>query len=101
MNKLELNDKLASLYPEIARLLEDAKSELSYIYYIVDDSKIMFELALANDIWIQPFNNLGFIYAHARRVVIFDKIFYKDHESPLAASLYAIAMALVKLAESK
>ena len=92
MNKEELNNKLAELYglePKLGKL------------HLIDDSARMFELALANDIWIQPYNHLGFIYAHFRCNHELNKASYREHESPQAAARYAIAMALIKMKESK
>ena len=92
MNKQELNNKLAELYglePKLGKL------------YLIDDSARMFELALTNDIWIQPYNHLGFIYAHCRCNHEVNKTLYKDHESIEAAARYAIAMALIELKGKK
>ena len=100
--KLELNDKLAELYSLDRFTMKSGDDPVfSYQIRLIDDSGRIFDLALENDIWIQPYNSLGFIYAHVRKDVSFDKVFYKDHETPQAAARYALALALVNLAESK
>ena len=106
MNKLDLNYKIATLYevdPYLQCMVGFDINEGNIYKYIpfIDDWNRLMPLALEHDIWIQPYKSLGFLYAHVRKDLIFDAVFYKDHKSPDDASKYAIAMALVKLAESK
>ena len=104
MTKLELNDKLAALYPEIARLLEDAKSELSYIYYVVDDSARIFDLMFEYQVLttFYPSGVTAYQYQDKYGFLVGDiDADFEDHESIQAAGRYAIAMVLIKLAESK
>ena len=108
MNKLELNEKLAKLYPEISRILENAESELSYIYYIVDDSARIFDLMLEYNIlldfdWLNAHGQMLKYFTARVKDVFYDVEieFVKDHDSESEAARFAIAMALVKLAEDK
>ena len=103
MTKEELSNNLAELYGEYGgyEIVNENKYSDSITTLLIDDWNRLMPLSLEHDVWIQPYNSLGFIYAHARKDVIFDKVFYKDHESPEDAAKYAVAMALVKLAESK
>ena len=96
MTKLELNDKLAKLYTQCPFSLANLKYVL-----LIDDWDRLMPLALRHDISVQPSSFLGLIYSHTKANLLFEKAFYKDHESPEAAAQYAIATALVKLAESK
>ena len=114
LSKQELNEKLAELYkiqpyvllhfsqPMTGRLLPPA------MILLIDDSARMFDLMIEHNILIEfAWVNLGDIddkYYTARKknsVGATDIIFVKDHESQQAAARFAIAMALVKLAESK
>ena len=96
ITKQELNNKLTELYVVAPYFYNHNPYML-----LIDDSARMFDLMIEHDIWVQPYHSLGFVYAHARKDVIFDKVYFKDHESPQASAKYAGAMALVKLAESK
>ena len=104
MDKLELNDKLAELYG-----LEPFTMIGSNIPAI-ENSAIMFDLMIEHNL-LPTFNfvwlNLGDIdekYYTVRlknEMGATDMIFVKDHETEREAALYAIALKLVKLAESK
>ena len=102
MTKRELNDKLAELYGITAYSpihgLPDTEGYVPIsVNLLIDDSARVFELAITHDIWIEPYNNLGFIYVHYRCNHDVKKILYEDHESPQASARYAIALALIKL----
>ena len=113
MTKLELNDKLAGLYN-----LPSKKEELTYWkerdeytltdyeyadILLIDDSARMFDLAVKNKIDLVHYGD----GVEARYEIKNDCFYYRegaiyiDHESPQAAARYAIAMALIKLAEGK
>ena len=113
MTKQELNEKLIDLYG-LKHLFQtfagfDENRNILYGYMqIIDDSARMFDLMIEHDIFLDFFwDNINEVkpkYYTARQKGVFrsvDMIFLKDHETPQAAARYAIAMALVKLAESK
>ena len=88
MNKQELNNKLAELYglePKLGKL------------YLIDDSARLFDLAVQHKIGFVAMNNIVL----AGKDDIGSKASYREHESPQAAARYAIALALIKLKESK
>ena len=113
MTKLQLNDKLSALYKlpksvinvtKFTSEIIDGKQKDTYetdYILIIDCWNVLMDLAIDNDIWVQPYNNIGFVYVHKREKLNFIDTYYKDHESPKAATRFAIAMALVKLAEDK
>ena len=88
MNKQELNNKLAELY--------DLKPKLGKLY-LIDDSARLFDLAVHHKIGFVAMNNIVL----AGKDDIGSKASYSDHESPQAAARYALAMALIKMKESK
>ena len=88
MNKQDLNNKLAELYE-----LEPRLGKL----HLIDDSARMFELAVQHKIGFVAMNNIVL----AGKDDIGSKASYREHESPQAAARYALAMALIKLAEIK
>ena len=88
MNKQELNNKLAELYglePKLGKL------------YLIDDSARLFDLAVQHKIGFVAMNNIVL----AGKDDIGSKASYREHESPQAAARYALAMALIKMKESK
>ena len=88
MNKQELNNKLAELYglePKLGKT------------YLIDDSARLFDLAVQHKIGFVAMNNIVL----AGKDDIGSKASYREHESPQAAARYAIALALIKLAEIK
>ena len=97
MTKLEINNKLAELYPEIANSILEASIKLPKGYLLIDDSGRIFDLAIKYKIGTVPM--LHIFLAGNTGVEIKEN--YSDHESPQAAARYAIALALIKLAESK
>ena len=88
MNKQELNNKLAELY--------DLKPKLGKLY-LIDDSARLFDLAVQHKIGFVAMNNIVL----AGKDDIGSKASYREHESPQAAARYALAMALIKIKESK
>ena len=88
MNKEELNNKLAELY--------DLEPKLGKLY-LIDDSAWLFDLAVQHKIGFVAMNNIVLAGRDSIQIVQH----YSDHESPQAAARYAIAMALIKMKESK
>ena len=113
MTKLELNEKLAELYgikPHIQTIVGfDVNEGNVYAYLpLIGDSARMFDLMIEHNLFLDSaWVNIGGFnkkYYTARQNGVMgatDIIFVKDHESESAAALYAIALKLVKLAESK
>ena len=113
MNKRELNEKLAELYTinpkrSFWRLDPDVGRSYHTITLLIDDSARMFELMVEHHILIDFgwFIADGFKneFCTARQEDAWgatNAIYVKDHETPQAAARFAIATALVKLAESK
>ena len=102
MNKLALNYKIATLYgvdPFLQCMVGFDINEGNIYKYIpfIDDWNRLMPLALSNKIGFVAMNTI----ALAGIDEIEAKENYSDHESPEAAARYAIAMALVKLKESK
>ena len=104
MTKQELNKKLADLYG-----LHEAEMYEDNLVHLIDDSSRMFELMIDNKIAFE-LSGLFYIsgveqeYVAARKIGVWPNrviAFLKDHETPQAAARFAIALALVKLAESK
>ena len=92
MTKLELNDKLEKIYPlSEADMCEDNQIPL------IDDSARMFDLMVEHRIGTVPMTNNFLACTHD----IESRANYSAYESPQDAARVAIAMALVKLAESK
>ena len=91
MTKLELNKKLADLYGL------EAMSYFQRAILLIDDWNMLMPLALNHKIGFAAMNNIFL----AGRDGVEIKESYNDHESPEDAAKYAIALALVKLAESK
>ena len=88
MNKEELNNKLAKLY--------DLEPKLGKLY-LIDDSARLFDLSVQHKIGFVAMNNIVL----AGKDDIGSKASYREHESPQAAARYALAMALIKIKESK
>ena len=103
MTKLELNDKLAELYflPKSTEL--GFSDGLCQELLLIDDWNILMKLAVANHINIGHIVNDNNDYFSAYATTNDRKYFedYSEHESPQSATRFAIAMALVKLAEDK
>ena len=98
MTKRELNDKLAELYGlEVSMMTDYDIYGNDFEVLLIDDWNRLMPLAILN--------NIGFVAMNTIVLAGIDEIEakenYSDHESPDAAARYAIAMALVKLAESK
>ena len=101
MNKQELNEKLASLYGVektkfYCNMISDGSVWENEVLLIDDWDRLM-PLAILNKIGFVAMNDIVL----AGRDEIQDKQSYSDHETIEAAAQYAIAMALVKLAEIK
>ena len=104
MTKLELNDKLARLYGEDSgyEIVNENKYSDSITTLLIDDWNGLMPLALKQQLHIEIYNWFVSV-CHVRDdkpSFNFDAEF-KDHESPEDAVRYAIAMTLVKFAESK
>ena len=109
MNKLELNEKLIELYG-LKSLFQafagfDVNRDVVYGYIqIIDDSEIMFDLMIEHHISITfyPFGVIAYLNTdeHGNTLEEIDADF-KDHETSQEAARFAIALALVELAESK
>ena len=106
MTKLELNNKLAKLYVIAGTRKRicgiDSKECNIYAYdLLIDDWNRLMDLAVDNHLnighIINDNNNYFSVYATANDRKYFED--YAEHESPQAATRYAIAMALVKLKE--
>ena len=91
MTKLELNDKLSEFYglKPFTMIGGDIPA--------IDDWNRLMPLAINHKIGFVAMNNIVL----AGRDDIEAKENYSDHESPDDAARFAIAMALVKLAEGK
>ena len=109
MTKLELNDKVAELYfiPKATELgfINGLRQEL----LLIDDWSRLMDLAVDNKLSIFNTVNVGnqllpkFATYNGVKIIfngdyVISEVF-GDHESPQAATKYAIAMALVKLKE--
>ena len=92
MTKIELNDKLAELYG-----LYEAEMYEDNLVHLIDDWNMLMPLALQNKIGFFAMNKIVL----AGRDDIGSIARYSEHETIEAAAQYAIAMALIKLAESK
>ena len=106
MTKEELNEKLAELYGEDGgyEIVNENKYSDSITTLLIDDSARMFELAIEQKLAIAHVIDYGSGEFYAVDVTSRKSnecAEYQYHESPLAAALHAIALALVKLAESK
>ena len=111
MTKLELNEKLAELYgikPHFQTIVGfDVNEGNMYAYLpLIDDSARMFDLAVEHKVqilntklWFQAKVELPTIVLSQEWIL--HQEHFKNHETPQAAARFAIAMALVKLAESK
>ena len=107
MTKLELNNKLAELY-NLDKGYEYVNENLysdSITTLLIDDWNSLMDLAVGNGICIDFTNDEEYISAFSvRNNNINSNIFDEqcsDHKSPQAATRFAIAMALVKVAEDK
>lgn len=102
MTKLELNNKLAELYGLVGTHKRISGIDIIegniYAYdLLIDDWSRLMDLAVTNRLRIE-------IYEFGVWIDYKDtplEILISDHESPQAATRFAIAMALVKLAEDK
>ena len=108
MTKLDLNDKLAALYGlESSTMTDYDIYGNDFEFLLIDDSARMFDLMIEHDLRIRRLDESAEIFYYSfdeeeqegRWIRVIAK--YTDHESKVAAARYAIAMALVKLAESK
>ena len=104
MNKSELNNKLAKLYgiagthKRICGI--DSKEGNIYAYdLLIDDWNRLMDLAVHERLNI--YMNLDIVTCTNDKDVVEISEFMSDHESPQAATKYAIAMALVRVNESK
>ena len=104
MNKFELNDKLADLYfiPKATEIgfINGLRQEL----LLIDDWNRLMDLAVDNNLSINQVINYqtGELFSIcATSKLGSTHADFIDHESPQAATKYAIAMALAKLAEDK
>ena len=93
MNKIELNDKLAELY-NIEKTLWDK-------VLLIDDWSRLMDLAVDNRLHIDIFDVFTAIFWLSSKDNSMHHEENKKHESPQAATRFAIAMALVKLKEDK
>ena len=97
MTKLELNDKLAELYniePYINPLNLGKR-------YLIDDWTRLMDLAVDNRLHIDIFDVFTAIFWLSSKDNSMHHEENKKHESPQAATRFAIAMALVKVAKDK
>ena len=109
MNKLELNNKLAKLYKIFGTHKRicgiDSKKGNIYAYdLLVDDWSRLMDLAVDNNLSINQVINYqsGELFSVcATSKTGSTHADFIDHESAQAATRFAIAMALVKLAEDK
>ena len=111
MTKLELNNKLAKLYnlpakkimmTSVTCTIIDGKQKDTYTTgyaLLIDDWAMLMDLALDNKLNI--YFSLDVVTCTNNKDVIESNEFMSDNESPQAATRFAIAMALVKLAEDK
>ena len=104
MNKSELNNKLAELYGiEKLRISfeDDGERPAPIIVKIllIDDWSRLMDLAVHERLNI--YMNLDIVTCTNDKDVVEISEFMSDHESPQAATKYAIAMALVRVNESK
>ena len=94
MTKIELNNKLAELYNiDNCTYMGDRINT-----YLIDDWSRLMDLAVDNKLSIH-INKNDVVCVHKSYVIMAE--FFDEHESPQAATRFAIAMALVKLAEDK
>ena len=103
MKKLELNDKLAELYGLDSgyTYVNENKYSDSITTLIIDDWSVLMDLAVDKNINYICSKNYGYCKVGFNFIGWETKADYKDHESPQAATRFAIAMALVKLKEDK
>ena len=118
MTKLELNNRLAELYDEYqdehyyTGKYDGFSMEFNAVLLIDDWNRLMplalahgISLSLLGDLYADGDINRVLARANTPNNVTYSSIAesqkYTDHESPEDAARYAIAMALVKLAESK
>ena len=108
MNKLELNDKVAELYNKADSLfyvteMDDLKQPVMNEVLLIDDWNRLMDLAVDNKIFevFECRQTDNYFSLRNRANLQYTIILNKDHESPQEATRYAIAMALVKLAEDK
>ena len=99
MNKLELNDKLAELY-KIPKIALGRINQLTFAeVLLIDDWSRLMDLAVDNKVNI--ILNEGVVMCTNDRKVVDSIEFMSEHDTQKEATRYAIAMALVKLAEDK
>ena len=103
MTKEELNEKLAELYGEDGgyEIVNENKYSDSITTLLIDDWNRLMPLAIKNKLSVLPIDDSCMTILYGEGSELSEKIMNKDHESPEAAAKYAIALALVKLAESK
>ena len=103
MTKLELNDKLAELsgIDRMHKRICEVDMKEGIIYtddLLIDDWTRLMDLSVYNQLSIHV--NKNDVLCTYEGDVISDE-FFDDHESPQEATRFAIAMALVKVAELK
>ena len=108
MTKLELNDKLAKMYGfETFNVKSGPDILLNNQPCVIDSSSVMFHLMVEHKIildYVEVYiGSVMHEHVTARKIGVCDgeSVPVKDHGSRKAAAKYAIALALVKLAESK
>ena len=104
MNKSELNNKLAKLYgiDGMYKHIYEVDMKEGIIYrddLLINDFNRLMDLAVDNGICIYTYEDC--VMCAKPYAMMPTKEFYENHESPQATTKYAIAMALVKLAEDK
>ena len=107
INMIEAKIKAMKEFDCLHTYLPQIMGKLILAFHLIQDSWRMFELAVDNDLRIRQADESAEIFYYSfdekeqegRWISVSAK--HKDHESKVAAARYAIAMALVKLAESK
>ena len=100
--KLELNDKLASLYGLDSSIMTDYDIYGNdFEVLLIDDSARMFDLMIENKLSVLTMDDGCMTLHYKEDSELSEKFMNKDHETTQAAARYAIGMALIKLAEDK
>ena len=112
MTKLELNNKLAELYGEDGsyEIVNENKYSDSITTLLIDDWNRLMPLTLTHGLSIELDSIVSNDFVKKDYVLVREKlawvnsddpVYFKDYESIEDAARFAIAKALVKLAESK
>ena len=106
MTKLELNDKLAELsgIDRMHKRICEVDMKEGIIYtddLLIDDWTRLMDLAVDNRLHTDIFDEFTLIFCLSSKDNRMHHEENKKHESPYAATRFAIAMALVKLKEDK